>query len=115
MTKFKKIWLYSVIFIIAVVAAISMNVNANQYGLTDMKLANIEVLATREGPDDVACYYIDSPIFGEVVGLGEDEYLWDERWVCGEHVGYPCLGYMWSYFYPSPWTGYCDPSPSPNP
>ena len=56
MTKiFKKIWLYLAIIVIAVVAAINMNTNANRYGLSDMELANAEALAQGEVIVGIPC------------------------------------------------------------
>ena len=45
------------ILVITVVAAISMNLNSNKYGLSDMSLANVEALARSEG-GDLCCYWV---------------------------------------------------------
>ena len=70
---FKKFGYIIALFVIAVVAAINMNVSTNKYGLSDRQLTNIEALARNEGSGDckwhqekcsATCWYC-SPTFRE--------------------------------------------------
>ena len=94
-TFLKKFGYILAILVIVVVAAINMNVNSNKYELSDMSLANVEALATREGAGDTICSY---PYTGVGALYGYDDPHWDVRWECGFYVGYPCVCYIYNLY-----------------
>ena len=97
-----------ILFIIALLAvlitgAVNISLDSAKSVLSDRALANIEVLATREGADDVICgilfandHLSEYGQWWEPTWFGSP--VWDYMWVCNEYVGERCGGATYNWF-----------------
>lgn len=74
----KKIVSLSAIAIVAVAAAFGVSKNANEVGLSDLALANVEALAGDESADDIIdnCYWCEGQYCDYVVVTPNGNTAW---------------------------------------
>jgi len=88
----KKILGFLAILVIAVVVAINIHANSNNYGLSDISLDNVEVLA--KGEDVLSCCEYTCWIDSNSVTTGT-LLTYDSCWnvldkMCIDFAGWPC-------------------------
>ena len=99
---YKKILFF--IFVIAVVLTVIVNISldSEKIAFSDIELASIEVLATREGPDDLVCGILLGNTPWSLIEMWPEwlpSPIWDYMMGCHpEYVGELCSGASYNWY-----------------